>query len=76
MTGWTQYPRPETDVGGRRHWLLKGSDGRVIEHRLKSGLRTCHYAVAPVSLLISRHCTKRTVEHFVRQREGVAGNYV
>jgi hypothetical protein len=78
---WTKHPRrDETDLAYRRHWILKTTDGRVIEHRSKVGLPTCFYAVAPMERLVGRHRTKRAtmraVERFVLKREGVAADHV
>lgn len=71
---WTKTPRrDETDTSRRRHWLLKGTDGRVVECRSKYGLPVCFYAMATMGRMISRHKTRtaamRAVERFVVQTE-------
>ena len=75
---WTKTPRKdETDTSCRRHWILKGTDGRVVECRSKLGLPVCFYAMATMGRMISRHRSKtaamEAVERFVRRTEsGVA----
>jgi hypothetical protein len=76
--GWSKRSRKDEIVTSlRRHWLLKGSVGRVIESRSKFGLPLCFYAVAPLTKMISRHRTKtaamKAVERYLLRREGAAG---
>lgn len=71
---WTKTPRrDETETSRRRHWFLKGTDGRVIECRSKVGLPVCFYAMVTLRRMISRHRTKRAameaVERHVRELE-------
>jgi len=77
---WTKHPRrDETALAYRRHWILKGTDGRVIERRSKYGVPTCFYAVAPLARRISRHRSKqaatRAVERFIQQQERMTARH-
>jgi len=78
---WTKHHRrDETSLANRRHWILKGTDGRTIEHRSKLGSPVCYYAVCPMTSLISQHRTKRAamraVERFVCERERAGAHRV
>jgi hypothetical protein len=75
---WTKKPRKdETATSHRRHWLLKGTEARVVECRSKLGLPRCFYAMANMARTISRHRTKaaamEAVECYVMQTERVVG---
>ena len=75
---WTKKPRKdETATSHRRHWLLKGTDARVLECRSKLGLPRCFYAMASMGRTISRHRTKaaamEAVECYVMQTERAVG---
>lgn len=75
--GWSKRPyNDETVMSHRRHWLLRGSVGRVIESRSKFGLPLCFYAVAPLRKMISRHrnkaSAKKAVERYLLRIERAA----
>jgi len=68
---WTKTPRKdETDTSHRRHWLLKGTDGRVVECRSKLGLPRCFYAMVTMARMISRHRTKAAATQAVERYVG------
>ena len=75
---WTKKPRKdETATSHRRHWLLKGTEARVVECRSKLGLPRCFYAMANMARTISRHRTKaaamEAVERYAMQTERAVG---